>query len=52
VNKTLEFPHGQGNNRSVVLPSPGRDRDNLREESLFKLKTGKEGFLGEKPASE
>jgi len=36
----------------AVIPNPDKYRDRLREESLFDLNPGKEGFLGKKRASE
>jgi len=36
----------------AVIPNPDKHRDRLREESLFDLNPGKEGFLGKKRASE
>jgi hypothetical protein len=35
-----------------VIPSPGRERDKLREETFCNLNQKKEGFLGKKHASE
>ena len=35
----------------AIIPSPGRGRDKLREESLFDLTPINEGSLGEKHAS-
>ena len=41
-----------GKGPPTVIPSPGRDRDKLREESLFDLSRRKERFLGTQRASE